>query len=83
MLGSAKLVKNRPICRYWSILMYEVAGEKATGRRQIGRFFTNFADPTYREKPKNRKLPFVRLSICKIIHAGRVGQFPIFGYSLY
>jgi hypothetical protein len=33
--------------------------------------------------PKNRKLPFFRLSICKIIHAGRVGQFPIFGYSLY
>jgi hypothetical protein len=34
-------------------------------------------------KPKNRKLPFFRLSICKIVHAGRVGQFPIFGYSLY
>ncbi len=33
-------------------------------------------------KPKNRKLPFFRLSICKIVHAGRVGQFPIFGYSL-
>ncbi len=34
-------------------------------------------------KPKNRKLPFFRLSICKIVHAVRVGQFPIFGYSLY
>jgi hypothetical protein len=27
--------------------MYGVAGEKATGRSKIGRFFTNFADPTY------------------------------------
>jgi hypothetical protein len=26
--------------------MYGVAGEKATGRIKIGRFFTNFADPT-------------------------------------
>ncbi len=25
--------------------MYGVAGEKATGRQQIGRFFTNVADP--------------------------------------
>ncbi len=38
---------------------------------------------TVQGKPKNRKLPFFRLSICKIIHAGREGQFPIFGYSLY
>jgi hypothetical protein len=28
-----------------SILVYGVAGEKATGRLQIGRFFTNFVDP--------------------------------------
>ena len=34
-------------------------------------------------KPKNRKPPFFRLSICKTIHTDRVGQFPIFGYSLY
>ena len=34
-------------------------------------------------KPKNRRLPFFRLSICKTIQDGRVGQFPIFGYSLY
>jgi hypothetical protein len=27
--------------------MYGVAGEKATGRIKIGRFFTNFADPNY------------------------------------
>jgi hypothetical protein len=44
--SSAKLVKNRPISRRPVDLMYGVAGEKATGRRQIGRFFPNFADPT-------------------------------------
>jgi hypothetical protein len=42
-----------------------------------------FTDINIQGKPKNRKLPFFRLSICKIIHAGRVEQFPIFGYSLY
>ncbi len=31
-----------------SIVIYVVAGEKATGRGQIGRFVTNFADHTYR-----------------------------------
>ncbi len=30
--------------------MYVVAGEKATGRRSIGRVFPNFADPTYIKK---------------------------------
>ncbi len=38
---------------------------------------------TIQGKPKNRKLPFSHLSIRKTIHVCRVGQFPIFGYSLY
>ncbi len=37
---------------------------------------------TVQGKPKNRKLPYSRLSICKTIHVGSVWQFPIFGYSL-
>jgi hypothetical protein len=40
---------------------------------------------TYRENPKIGNYPSSACPYnkCKIIHAGRVGQFPIFGYSLY
>ncbi len=34
-----------------SILMYGVAGEKATGRCQIGRFYPDFADPNIVHAP--------------------------------
>ncbi len=62
-------------------LMYELAGGFTDQ-------CFNYADPTKRRercvysrnrvvqlqgKPENRKLPYSRLSICKTIHAGRVG----------
>jgi hypothetical protein len=39
----------------------------------------------YRENPKIGNYPSSACPYnkCKIIHAGRVGQFPIFGFSLY
>ncbi len=47
IVGSATLVPTRPIFRRPVDFSPSTPYIKSTGRRQIGRFFTNFADPNY------------------------------------
>jgi hypothetical protein len=60
--------------------MYGVAGEKETGRQQIGRFLpTSTTLPNYiQRKPNNRELASPCQLICKIIHVNRERLVPYY-----
>ena len=57
--------------------MYGVAGEKATGRSKIGRFFTNFADPTY----NNITFLLVSVIVERLITEFSIHEVPLFQNS--